>query len=433
MHPYRFLHEPMKNKLIPVVSALFAACIGFAIGRNGTASPQPRANASEALNASNSSTTSRSRMDQDSNARSSSKGAHDTTGRDLAAMEPRAALQLAMSAGDPLDRMRQWLSYLDQLGTNDFPGVIAAFREGGVSEEHMAEYTMLLSAWAKLDPLGALQYASDNIKNPFAGQTILATWASKDPDSAIAWAKSHHTGDGANPWMVGVIKGMASSNLDRASTLLAEMPFSRERGDALDAVLPAYLQRSASAARQWIDGLSDDKLREGATMRLAGLTVNEDPTGTADWLLSHPSEATNRRIDDAMMAMWQKDPSSVATYYNQIPEGEARKNALRGWINGVGMEDPKAAVALMDRYKNDLSNRAVEQFVWHSMGKDPTVALNQVQRIDDENQRNQIYRRSLQYWLENNEGEALKWINSNPLPQNVIDHVNRLLDKNVTK
>jgi hypothetical protein len=377
----------MKNKLIPIVSALFAACIGFAIGRTGTASSQPRASATEALNASSGSSASRSRMDQDTHARSTSKGAHDPAGRNLAAMSPIEAMQLNLKAGDPLDRMRQWLSYLDQLGTNDFPGVIAAFREGGVNEARMAEYTMLLSAWAKLDPLGALQYASDNIKNPFAGQTILATWAAKDPDSAIAWAKSHHSGDGANPWMVGVIKGMAGSNLDRASSLLAEMPFSRERGEALDSVLPNYLQRSASEARQWIDGLSDEKLREGATMRLANLTMNQDPTGTADWLLSHPSEATNRRIDDAMMAMWQKDPSSVASYYSQIPEGEARKNALRGWINGVGMEDPKAAVALMDRYKTDLSNRAVEQFVWHSMGKDPSIALNQVSRIDDENQR----------------------------------------------
>ena len=84
---------------------------------------------------------------------------------------------------------------------------------------------MLLSAWAKHDPLAALDYASANTGSPFARQSILTSWAATDPIAAMRWAEDNHEGNEANPWMVGVIRGIAASDPERATQLMNSMPY----------------------------------------------------------------------------------------------------------------------------------------------------------------------------------------------------------------
>jgi hypothetical protein len=86
---------------------------------------------------------------------------------------------------NPLDRNRALFDFVDRLGPDDFAAAVAHFRILGVTESRMGEYALLLSAWAKLDPLAALDFAKSNPDNKFVASTALATWAANDPDAAM--------------------------------------------------------------------------------------------------------------------------------------------------------------------------------------------------------------------------------------------------------
>ena len=337
-------------------------------------------------------------------------------------------LESIVRSENPLDRSRALLAFIDQLAPGDFEAAVAHFRSLGLTEARLGEYTMLLSAWAKADPITALAYAKENTNNRYSTDTILTTWASLDPDAALLWAEANHTGDGANPHMAGVIRGLVASDPQRATALLAAMPRSVERGEALDAMLPYLLAQGNEAARAWIEAITDDSLRNGAMMRSADRLAASDPAGTVSWLLEKPGEATQRRMDDVYSTWARNDEQAAMNSLARLPAGEIRSDALRGIVSSVASADPPRAISLMDRYPADVTNDVVRNFIWHSFGNDPGLAVSQIARIENTGQQEQMYRRTLDRWIERDPAAVTQWIQSNPLPEPVQQHLQRRLN-----
>ena len=333
-------------------------------------------------------------------------------------------LESIVRSENPLERNRALLAFVNQLGPGEFEDAVAHFRSLGLTETRMGEYSILLGAWAQADPLAALAYAKENTRDGFAQDTILTSWASADPDAAIRWAQSSHKGDGPNPYLPGIIRGLVESDPARATELLTSMPRSNERGTGLDYILPHLLRQGSEATQKWIGSIADNSLKNGAMLRAARQLGATDPAGTATWLLANPGEATQRRMDDVYGSWASKDRQGALNSLNSLPAGDLRSNALRGVVSSVATSDPAAAVSLMDQYPDDVTDRVVQNFIWHSFGKDPSAAVGQVARITDEESRDRMYRRTLDAWIERDATAAQAWIQSNPIPESVQNHLN---------
>jgi hypothetical protein len=329
---------------------------------------------------------------------------------------------------NPLDRSRALLAFIDQLAPEDFEAAVAHFRSLGMTEERMGEYGLLLSAWAKADPLSALSYAQQNTRNRFATDTILSTWATIDPDAAIRWAEANHTGDGANPNLAGIIRGIAATDPQRATQLLTSMPKSVERGEALDAMMPHLLAQGNEATRAWIEAITDDSLRNGAMMRAAERMAGTDPAGTVAWLLANPGEAAQLRMDDVYSTWMRKDEQGAMSSLGTLPAGEIRSNALRGIVSNVAMNDPTRAVSIMDSYPSDVNDGVVRNFIWHSFGNDPALAATQIARIQDADYRDRMYLRAVGRWIERDPAAAGAWMRGNTLPPSIQEQLQTRLN-----
>ncbi len=419
---------PNRNSMKLNTSTTLAALVligagGFMAGRVSSPTPAATAQSGPAETRSARSISSSTAGNEDGR-----KSTRATRAERDAAMSPKdrlVKLESIMRGENALDRNRALLAFIDQLGPGDFEAAIAHFRSLGMTDERMGEYSLLLTAWAATDPLAALAYAKENTREGFATDTILSSWASADPEAAIRWAKANFEGDGANPYLPGIIRGLAASDPARATELLTSMPRSEERGAGLDALMPHLLEQGADATKAWIAALSDDSLKNGAMLRAAVKLAALDPAGTASWLLANPGEASKRRMDDVYSAWAQKDEQAALNSYAALPAGEDRSNALRGVIANVAMESPKAAVSMLDRYPNDVTDRVVRSVVWHLLGEDPSLAASQIARIANENERNQMYRRAIGNWLERDPQAAQAWMQKNPLPDVVQKEFNR--------
>ncbi len=307
--------------------------------------------------------------------------------------------------------------------------MVAQFRALGITQSRIGEYSLLLSAWAKADPVAALQFANENTRNSFASTTILSAWATMDPDAAIQWAKANFTGDGANPYMIGIIRGIAETDPARATQLLADMPWSEQRGEALAQMMPHILQQGPQAARDWVMALTDERLRSGAMTRMAESLANIDPQGTASWLLQNPGEALQRRLDDVYQSWAGKNQAAALASMEALPAGQERSNALRGIISNMAQSDPAAALALMNSHPADRTDRMVQEYVWTAFDKAPETAAATIQNIGDEGQRNQTYRRFFDRWIEADVNQAAAYAGTIPLPPDVAKHVQARLER----
>lgn len=418
----------MKSSTLAMAGLLVAGAGGFYAGRlsapagNADDSGSPQANTRALRNGSGSAMGDLSPRSSDRHASSLSERRAQAAGFSKTAA---AKLETIVRNEDAVERYRLMLSFIDGLAPDGFEDAVGNFRSMEMTEERLGEYAMLLSAWAKVDPIGALDYAKKNTQNPFATDTILAAWASKDPEAAIRWAQENHKGEGANPFLVGIIRALAATDPLRATQLLTSMPRSVERGAALDGILPALLSQGDAATREWIEALKDDSLRNGAMMRVAEKFARTDPQGTMAWLLANPSEATQRRMDDVFRTWAKNDESAAMSAYLALPTGENRSNALRGIVSNLADRDPQQAVALMDKYSSDVSERMVRHFAWQTFGDNPQIAVDQIGRVQDQDTRAWMYRRLVGSWIERDSAAASQWLQRNAGDDPVLKSLNQ--------
>ena len=366
----------------------------------------------------------RAGADRDIDGRSTSARARSGEGRSEDSFDERLSnMEDIVRNENALDRGRAMLSWIDSLAPEEFEEAVARFRSLGLTEARMGEYAMLLTAWAELDPTAALAYTTENTRGGMATGTVLTAWASRDPESAIAWAKANHDGDDANPYIAGIIRGLASTNPARATELLQELPFSRERGEALGAMMPHLLKMGTEQAKSWIAGLGDDRLRDGAIARFAEDMAKEDPEGTATWLLSNLGNTSTRSVDEVYEEWAKKDMLAARTSFENLPAGDARSRALRGLVTIEARENPQAAANLMNKYPADIDDRMVQHFIWNSFDQSPGIAVNQIALMQNGGRKNRMYERTLEAWLERDKQAAQTWIGSASLPESVLKSI----------
>lgn len=325
---------------------------------------------------------------------------------------------------DPIARAEGFLQLVKDLSPDQFLTVVDTYRSEGINEEDFGEYRILLTAWAQVAPLEALTYAQDNTGSPFARQTILATWAKTDPSSAISWAKDNFDNGGddsqANPWLIGVIEGLASSDLSQATRLLEELPFSRGRGEALGAIFEEISHLGTDTGKDWVAGLKDEQLKAGAAARLAGILAESDPQGAADWASSLGTEAMKRAAQSIVERWVDDDLDAAQTWVNSQPE-DVVASAGSAMVEGIlKKKDPAAASEWLSTYEgNPAFDDSVRTLVWRSMTDTPELAADWIMKLSSERDQERTFHRVLGGWMGKDSVRAMEYIQNNPVPDSI--------------
>ena len=341
-----------------------------------------------------------------------------------------AKLATIVQGVNPMQRNRALLAFLGQLSPADFGAAVAHFKSLGMRDNRTADYGMLLSAWTQADPLAAVAYMEAYAKNDvyydFVKDSILTTWATDDPEAAIRWAKSEAKGEGPNPYLAGIIRGIAQNDLTRAVVLLTDMPPSAERGKAMDSVIPYYLTQGPTATRNWIASLADESLKNDAMERAAESLEKTYTAETVAWLIAHPGNTAQHLLRNAIHHLAKKDTQAALTSFEGLPAGRPRELALQGLMQYMGSKNPAAGISLMDRYPGDVTGNVVESFMCYAEGIDTEAAANQMERFVDEKVRDYWYGGLLERWLKKDSTAAKTWMAKNEMPDAVRERLESL-------
>ncbi len=326
-------------------------------------------------------------------------------------------------SGNALQRSRAMLAWIDTLELREFQQAVEHFQSLGLSDPTNGEYNMLLSAWAELDPVAALTHMKESDADQAATDTVLSAWASRDPEAALRWATANHDGEGANPYISGIIRGLAATDPARATAILEDMPFSRERGEALAAMMPHVLQLGPDEAKAWIANLTDEQLRDGAIGRFAEEMAKQNPAETATWLLANLGDTSTRSVDEVYEEWAKIDAPAALSSFEKMAPGEAQRRALSGLVRIQAQSDPVEAAALMNQYPEVRDDGTIRRFIWSTFERNPELAINQVGNMGEERRQVRSYTRLIEIWQRNDAQAANKWLETADLPNKVRENL----------
>lgn len=326
-------------------------------------------------------------------------------------------------SGNALQRSRAMLAWIDTLELPEFQQAVEHFQSLGLSDPTNGEYNMLLSAWAELDPVAALTHMKESDADQAATDTVLSAWASRDPEAALRWATANHDGEGANPYISGIIRGLAATDPARATAILEDMPFSRERGEALAAMMPHVLQLGPDEAKAWIANLTDEQLRDGAIGRFAEEMAKQNPAETATWLLANLGDTSTRSVDEVYEEWAKIDAPAALSSFEKMAPGEAQRRALSGLVRIQAQSDPVEAAALMNQYPEVRDDGTIRRFIWSTFERNPELAINQVGNMSGERRQVRSYTRLIEIWQRNDAQAANKWLETADLPNKVRENL----------
>lgn len=350
------------------------------------------------------------------------RGARSVAGqRALDASDPAAAIGDIVRMGDPLDRQAALLDIVARLAPGDF----AAFAEQYRNSDHLAdsggEYEIILRAWAKVDPLGALDDATRRGSGGDAS-TILTSWAGSDAAAAEQWALANHEGDGPNRYLSAVIRGIAAHDVNHAAALAGTLPRSRERGDAMDAITRVLFLQGNDAAMAFPNTITDSEVRGGFVSMISDRLARKDPETAATWLASmNDPEAQRRGARTIASSLAQQDVQQAARWVTKL-DPAAQAEAARGVIVPMSNGDIQGTA----RWVSQLAgvpgyDGVVEEFVWSCDVRDPEQSAAWIQAVADEAQQTRLYHRMLGGWSNRDDAAVRDWVanNSANLPNSV--------------
>lgn len=335
-------------------------------------------------------------------------------------------LEGVIRLGDPLERQSALLELVAGLSPDQFAAVADQYREMEHFGNSRGEYDIILRGWAKADPLGALDYTSNHPNSRDNSSIVLSAWAGNDAFAAEQWARDKHEGDGVNPWMASVIRGVAVHDLAQATRLTEGMPSSRERGEAIDAITRALFVQGTDAALDYPATILDPQLRAGFIDNITRRLASKDPVKAADWLASNPdADIQNRTARAVGDALARQDPTVAAGWLKKLSPA-AQAEAARGIVPRMSSGD----IAGTAQWVTTLSgipnyDRVVEEFVWSCDQRAPEQSAAWIQGVANVEQRDRLYHRMLGEWSQRDPNAVKNWIANNEVPESIIRRFNR--------
>ncbi|MGJ8654475.1 MAG: hypothetical protein ACSHX8_14535 [Opitutaceae bacterium] len=315
----------------------------------------------------------------------------------------------------PLRRSLAMSKLLDQIDPSNALIIQQQLEEMGAGGDEMRLFQY---AWGEIDGAAATQYAlsieNEDQRENFLHHTV-SGWASSDPGSAIAFARTQDSGDRDDHAMRGLIEGLSDYNIDYATNFIYQLANEGDERTArfLSAVSNEALRSGGVVgATRWGDALQDGAAKASVLDQIANRYVREDPEAAARWVSQYANQEYAARVIEEVGDEWaERDPVNAVAWLETIPEGPGKEQAMRSALNEWTERDPMAASQyLLEMPESTTRDHAVNGFALRLSGEDPEAAVIWAETIGDDTLRSQAITRAGQQWFRRDSEAASEWL-----------------------
>jgi hypothetical protein len=320
---------------------------------------------------------------------------------------------------DPFERQRALMDLVQTLDPGEFQALAEQYRNTDHLSGSRGGFDIILNAWAKIDPLTALEYTKENTGRDSIG-TVISTWAINDPAAAEAWVLANHQGDGPNPYLPGLIRGLAGVDLESATRLVQTMPRSNERNDAIDSITRALFVQGTDAALAYADTITDNTLRGSFFAAITERLLGKDVDQAAAYVSAQTDPTIQSRAARIVaQALGRKDLAAAKTWFDTL-KPEAKSQAAPILIPEMSATDiPGTAKWVSSLVGTPDYDRAVEAFIWSCDTRAPEQSAAWISGISDSKQQLKVYYKMLGDWSKKDPAAVKNWVATNQVPAQV--------------
>jgi hypothetical protein len=291
-------------------------------------------------------------------------------------------------ARDPRSAERRLALLREAFDRNDERAVgrLARMMEGGeldaalvILKENRATWKTLrafVSTWATRDPQAALAWTISNLprggNHSFLVNSAMTLWATTDPTAALDQALAMSVEQGRGDALTAIFLTWAGTDPLRAAQELDA------RGDfpgnerAIDITAYLWAARDRNAATAWACNMQDDKDRMHAVAAIARQIRDTDRNQGEAWLRSLPANCTDNDAMRKISPYLLGEESGGTT--NPPPELETLP-PLQLYLANWAISDPDAAVAWASQLTNEQDRVAVLTTIVRAVASsDPAAA-----------------------------------------------------------
>ena len=330
-------------------------------------------------------------------------------------------LRRIMEDGSILERMGAYMDALRGMDINSVGEVVNAFEALPTGYGRHLEMKLLMRSWANLDPISAFNYAEKSLdaksERRFAISEVLAGWAARDSNGAISWVKQYQarnpdSKESAN-LMVGVVKGLAETDLTSADQFFRTLPEGNAKWQASTFLAQEYANLSTEEAIQWAENFPDKDERMKAMIlgQLGSKIAQKDLQGAARWAERMPSNKASEQVMSNLLARWtSQNPQQAADWVGQIQDSEKRVKAMKLLTNKWSLRDPVATASWLNNFPPSTElDPVVSEFVNRISSRDPEGAVGWAESILGETEKERALSRALKAWDLKDPAKANEW------------------------
>lgn len=189
---------------------------------------------------------------------------------------------------------------------------------------------VLISEWAKKDPLGSLAYAQELDRSDLIYESLLQM-GQADADGALEWLKLNMEKSGEFQYLTtAVYKGMAKKDPAGTVSLVEQMPTGAQREELLSLVVNEWAQRDVHAVFDWIGTAEASPYFSEIYNRTMGNYIQQSPFQAAT-LVSAMVECENKITAASQVAckLAEQDIPHALKWLDSL-DGDSQKYAQLG-------------------------------------------------------------------------------------------------------
>ena len=315
--------------------------------------------------------------------------------------QTRKDLLRQVGSNDPLEQMSAFVQLCQNLDDETIKVMIEAYEKkdwDGIDAMLFLNY--FTYAWAMHDPIAALEWSKTRdpfIEQDLVSEAMLSGWASVNPQAALSWARENESlkdeeQKRGNELLIGVMKGMAETDLAGATELMKELNYVLYLENAASTLLASAWAKGEQTAIDWVESFPDGKARNSAYEALGKRLIREDIDRAVEWVDSmDESEIKTKIAKETAKAMVILLPEKAADWVARMPVGEARSASMERVVSQWVEQDPVATAEWLNQFPNDQSiDGALAIFAHEVAEKQPKSALQWAQSIEDSERRERV-------------------------------------------
>ncbi len=302
---------------------------------------------------------------------------------DWATKDPRHAAEVALEnpAGFATELA---LKAIGEAWGNSDPGAALKYAAGQSGKNGNALANAVMFGWAERDLTAAskwLEAADEPTRNKLM-PALMESWGRKNPADAIQWCRENASGSTQKEAIGGLIKGLASKDVDGAASLVSSMEPSPERAQAAGAFAEAIRDEEwfptsfgienkpmAPAALTWLNTLDPDSLKSALTMAQFDW-ANSDPKGFAAFLASPAGlPVAGTFAVQVAQSLCRTNPTEAMAWAGQLPGKErepaqaatfatwrnAQPDVALQWLANLPANDPQRPLLVRETALNAIN------------------------------------------------------------------------------